>query len=73
MIIVAIVIVLGLLTNALVVTYFLQTSYPRFSSKCSRCGYQLPLMEYPTVIDTCPGCVRLEQQNSNGSATKGLF
>lgn len=64
MLTVATIIFLGLLTNTLVLNFFLETPYPRFSSKCSRCGYQPPLMEYPIVIDACPGCTGLDHQSS---------
>jgi len=64
MLVATIIIALGLLTNVLVFAASRMTC-PRFSNKCSECGYQLPPMEYPTAINSfhpCPGCMYLSNQ-----------
>ncbi|WP_143845143.1 hypothetical protein [Nostoc sp. T09] len=52
------VIVLGVLTQAVVLATS-GSSRVRFNQKCQTCGYQIPPMELSPAFHDCPECTRL--------------
>jgi hypothetical protein len=53
--------VLGTIVNVVVFANRRETSYPRFTSLCTRCGYRLPPMEQPPIVSECPGCLWMDK------------